>query len=396
MTGYSALRWKHEIKPTRGKYSYSYESNVSTSGEIAVTVTSEDERKKYGELILFNSEGEIMWREYYDDGVSHPQLSEDGSIIAVEKGGDTLMAYNKRGKLLWTYSIGKKGVVGVIWNYKLSRDGRYTVIAMHREEEGFLGLKRYYELVLLRDGKVVWVKSEEGIEKVVISSNNAYIASASVVHVDPDSKERYRRISLYTIDGAKLWSAVVEGFPSAIGVSSSGEVVLSTLTKNAIRTYFIKNGHVLWTKDRCNDAQFTRNEDRIIAIRERGKNRSDWDVNVFNREGEFLWEHRGAYRFAVADNYYVLVGGEPGSEEVVLVSADGVVLQRIKLRELIEKEVITWSIYVRISPDGKYFAVSVKNDREGMYYLYFFENRDFLIRGVKEKLLKEIDELIKR
>jgi len=387
MTGYSALRWKHEIKPTRGRYSYSFESNITTNGEIAVTVTSQ----VYGELILFNSEGEIMWREYYDDGVSDPQLSDDGSIIAVQKGSDILMAYNKRGKLLWTYSIGKKEGWRTIWDYKLSRDGRYTVIAMYREEEGFLDLKRYYELVLLRDGKVVWVKSEEGINKVAISSNNAYIASASVVYVDPDFKEKYTRISLYTINGAKLWSTIVEGFPSDVGVSSSGEVVLSTMINNIFRTYFIKNGSVLWTKDRCHGAQFTRNEDRIVVIRKRGENPSDWDVNVFNREGELLWEHRGAYRFAVADNYYVL----GGDEEVVLVSANGVVLQRIKLRELIEKEFSPWSFDVSISPDGRYFAIGAQGGIEEPYYLYFFEIRDHLIR-VKEKLLKEIDELIKR
>jgi len=270
MTGYSALRWKHEIKPTRGKYSYSFESNISTNGEIAVTVKSEDVGgNDYGELILFNSEGEIMWREYYDESVFDPQLSEDGSILAVRKGSGILMAYNKRGKLLWTYSIGKNERLRIILDYKLSRDGRYTVIAMRREEEGLLDLKRYHELVLLRDEKVVWVKSEKGINEVAISSNNAYIASASAVYMDPDFKEKYTRISLYTINGAKLWSTVVGGFPSNVDVSSSGEVVLSTMINDIHRTYFIKNGSVLWTKDRCRNAQFTRDDDRVIVIRER-------------------------------------------------------------------------------------------------------------------------------
>jgi len=100
--------------------------------------------------------------------------------------------------------------------------------------------------------------------------------------------------------------------------------------------------------------------------------------------------------FAVSDNYYVLGGGLPGSEEIVLVSADGVVLQRIKLSELIEKEAKGIFANVSISPDGKYFAAEVRNYGEEMYYLYFFENRDLLIRGAKERLLKEIDELIKR
>jgi len=117
---------------------------------------------------------------------------------------------------------------------------------------------------------------------------------------------------------------------------------------------------------------------------------------VFDREGELLWKYRDMYRFAVSDSYYVLAGGKPGNEEIMLISAEGVVLQNIKLGELVEKGVGEKDIYVSISPNGRYFALSVRDDSERVCYLYFFENRDFLIRNIKERLLKEIDELIKR
>jgi len=164
-------------------------------------------------------------------------------------------------------------------------------------------------------------------------------------------------------------------------VSSRGEILLST-----DECILIGDGRVLWTKDDCINASFTRNEDKIITVRKRGLDFRDWDVNLFNRDGELLWEYQGAYRYAVSDNYHVLAGGEPGNEEVVLISAEGVVLQRIKLRKLIEKEFEAEDIYVSISPDGKYFAIEVVNYTEGSCYIYYFENAG--IQHFKTKIFK--------
>jgi len=384
------LKWSHVIKPP-GKLWSCYISNISTGGDFAVVLNYRKGADEYGELTLFNSDGKIMWEKHYEGHISNPQLSDDGKVIAV-KAGDVFMMYSKWGRSILTYNSREKGAIfSSIQHYKLSRDGRYVVLVIESEKENLL-TSWHYKLILLKDGNIEWVKSSIWREfwMASISSNNAYIALVS--HSEKLGK-KYSHVALYTIDGKELWSTGVEGFTVKIDVSSRGEVLLS-----ADGCKFINDGRVLWTKDDCGNASFTRDEDKIIAIRKRGYDLNDLDVVVFNRDGELLWEYQGAYRYAVSDNYYVLVGGEPGSEEVVLVSADGVVLQRIKLRELIEKEVIDIYIDVSISPEGKYFAVTTRGNREGeeACYLYFFENRDHLIRDIKEKLLKEIDELVKR
>jgi len=374
------LKWSHVIKPP-GKLSYCHMSNISTSGDVAVAITYKKGANEYGELTLFNSDGEIAWSKRYDNEISNPQLSDDGNTIVVKQGINTLTAYNKRGELLWTYSVEKEQAIG---EYKLSRDGRYTVIAI--SEEGLISLKGHF--ILISDGSVEWVKSGKGeASKIAISPNNVYIVSASY---DRDKGTTY--VTLYTIYGAELWNTVVKGVPSHIAVSDNGEVLLSRsyfVDSNLfMKLYFIAEGRVLWAKDNYPYAEFTRSGDGIIAF----AIGDDLGVFVFNKKGELLWNYRGAFHFAVSDNYYVLMG----DKGLVLVSAKGEVLQLIKLSELINKEIEPLNVDITISPDGKYFAVEVRDSREGICYLYFFENRDPLIRGIKEKLIKDIEELIER
>jgi len=372
------LKWSRVIKPP-GKLSSCGMSKISTSGEFAVAITYEKGGNKYGELTLFNSDGEIAWSKRYDSAISNPQLSDDGNTIVVKLGINTLTAYDKRGKLLWTYSVEKEQAIR---DYKLSRDGRYTVIAI--SEEGLISLKGH--VILIRDGGVEWVKAGKGeASKIAISPNNAYIASASY---DRDKGNTY--VTLYTIDGVELWDTVLKGIPSRIDVSDNGEVLLSRSyfvgSNLFMKLYFIVEGRVLWAKADYSDAQFTKSGDRIIAV---NYMHGDTSIYVFDRRGELLWNYRGTFYFVISDDYYVL----SGDKGIVLVSAKGAVLQRIWFSELKED---TRIVDVKISPDGKYFAVKVRDSREGMCYLYFYENKDLLIRGIKEKLINEIDELIKR
>jgi len=362
------------IKPP-GKLSYCHMSNISTSGDVAVAITYRKGASEYGELTLFNSDGEIAWSKRYDNEISNPQLSDDGNTIVVKQGINTLTAYNKRGKLLWTYSVeeGQR-----IRDYKLSRDGRYTVIVV----PDFFSLKGHF--ILLREGEVEWVKSRDVAIEIAISPNNAYIVSASY-------DKRNIHVTLYTIDGVELWNTEVGELPRHVDVSDNGEVLLVTYHLHDFfkKLYFITHGRVLWAKDYCQYAVFTRSGDKIIAVRRHG-NRGALEVIVLNREGEFLWKYQGKFRFAVSDNYFALAD----SSEIVFVSAESEVLQRIKLSELLNRE--SADVNISISPDGRYFAVGVEDKKDGKCHLYFYENRDHLIRGIKERLLKEIDELIKR
>jgi len=353
------LKWSRVIKPP-GKLSHCHMSNISTSGDVAVAVAAYKEgAKEYGELTLFNSDGEIAWSKHYNEIISNPQLSDDGNTIAVKLGIDTLTAYDKRGELLWSYSVEKGRVIS---DYKLSRDGRYAVIVV----DDFFSLKGHF--ILLREGAVEWVKPSRGVAtEMAISPKNEYIASAS-------SYKGKTHVILYTIDGTELWNAVVKGSPFHVDVSDNGEVLLvNDLSSGNVRNpllsgrgkiFFIAGGRVLWDKAGYGFAQFTRSGDRIVAIRARWE-RNDLSIDVFDRKGELLWK----------------------------IHAEGEGIQRIWFSELKED---TRIVDVKISPDGKYFAVEVKDSKEGMCHLYFYENRDILIRSIKEKLLKEIDELIKR
>jgi len=381
------LKWSRVIKPP-GELSTCDMSNISTDGDVAVAITYKEGANEYGELTLFNSDGEIAWSKHYDNEISNPQLSDDGNIITVKLGINTLMAYDKRGKLLWTYSNEKERVIR---DYKLSRDGRYAVIVVL----DYFSLKGHF--ILLREGAVEWVKPSRGVAvAIAISPNNEYIASASY-----NRDKGKTHAALYTINGTKLWNTVVEGHPFYIDVSDNGEVLLVNDLPSDIfadpllwgtgKTFFIANGRVFWAKDYYPYAEFTRSGDRIITVR-KNLELSDWSIVMFDREGELLWEYRGRFRFAISDNYFVLAN----SSEIVFVSVEGKVLQHIKLSELINKEVEPSDVNVNISPAGKYFAIRVEDKKEGICYLYFFENRDPLIRSIKEKLLKEIDELIKR
>jgi len=383
----AVLKWNRVIKPP-GELWGCYMSGLSASGDVAVAITYKKGANEYGELTLFNSDGKIAWSKHYGDVIFNPQLSDDGNIIAVKLGINTLTAYDKRGELLWTYSV-KKKQKSTIESYKLSHDGRYAVVAVS-EEDSFGWKSRF---VVLRDGNVEWTKSGKGVARsIAISLSNTYIVSTLY-----DRGKDSTHVTLYTIDGAELWTTTVEGFPLGVDVSDNGEVLLTTY-KNVIKSFFIAKGHALWAKDDHLHAEFTRRGDRIIAVRGEfdyvmyGRSiaaRSKLDfVEVFDRRGKLLWEYRGMHRFAASDNYYVL----GSDEEVVLVSAEGEEIQRIWFNELKEDVTI---VDVKISPDGRYFAVSAEDDSEKMCYLYFFENKDPLIR-VKERLLKEIDELIKR
>jgi len=99
----AVLKWSHVIKPP-GVLWGCYTSNISASGDVAVAIAYMEGANEYGELTLFNSDGKIAWSKRYDDAIFNPQLSDDGNIIAVQVGSDTLVAYNKRGELLWTYN----------------------------------------------------------------------------------------------------------------------------------------------------------------------------------------------------------------------------------------------------------------------------------------------------
>jgi len=347
---YSTLKWRREVQPSDEKFM----SNISISGNLAITEMFRSEGKYSYELILFNNEGNLVWKLHYDNFISNPQLSDDGNTIVVIM-RDRIAAYDGRGKLKWTYDIGEKATESPrIRDYKLSRDGRYVAIATsYNTKKGHRD-----ELVLLRDGKVRWVKSSEAI-RVAISPNSTYIASATPIYKKYKSsglEETNTLVALYTIDGAELWSTVVEGSPWDIDVSNSGEVLLSTHTNyvNNI-VFFIRAGYVLWTKDHCRNAQFTRARDRIIAVRE--------GVNVFDSEGELLWKYRGTYRYSTSDSYYVLTGGQ----RIVLASSEGEVLERIDLGEDVKE--------VAISPSGRYFAIYTSTTDEK--YIYFFENKGF-------------------
>lgn len=367
------LKWSYRIKLPEELFScyiFCNRLNISVNGDVAIAVI--------GNLMMINNDGKITWREYCDGGIDDLQLSDDGHIIVVERGRNTLVAYDKRGKLLWTYSVVKEQVIR---DYKLSHDGRYTIVAIDSEKDN-------HELILLKDGNVEWVKSGRGrVMSVAISPNNAYIASASY--------DDYIRVTLYTVNGVKLWGNAVVEFPHGIDipypfydvdVSEKGEVLLTEY-----RTFFIANGRILWDSN-YRHARFTRDGNRIIAVKDRGCHRG-FGVIVLNREGELLWEYCGAYRYVISDEYYLLF--DENNYEIVLVSAGGKVLQRITLSKL-GKKLDIGDVCIRISPNGKYFTVSVKDDSEKACYLYFFENRDPLIRDIKEILLKEINELLKK
>jgi len=377
----AVLKWSHVIKPP-GKLSHCHMSNISASGDVAVAVaTYKEGANEYGELTLFNSDGKIALSKRYDKMISNPQLSDDGNTIAVQVGIDTLTAYDKRGELLWSYSVEKERGIR---DYKLSHDGRYAVIVV----PDLVSLKGHF--ILLRDGAVEWVKPSRGVAmEIAISPNNEYIASAS-------SYKGKTHVTLYTTDGTELWNTVVKGDPFHVDVSDNGEVLLvNDLSSGVVRNpllsgrgkiFFIAGGRVLWDRAGYGFAQFTRSGDRIVAIRARWE-RNDLSIDVFDRKGELLWKIHDVYHFAISDDYYVLWG----NKGFVLVSAEGEEMQSIWVGGL--KENI---VNVKISPNGRYFTVEVKDSREGICRFYFYENRDILIKIVKERLLKEIDELIKR
>jgi len=335
------LKWSRVIKPP-GELWGCYMSGISASGDVAIAVSKEDD---FGELMLFNNNGKIVWSRHYGDEISKPQLSDDGNTIAVQVGRDALIAYNKEGKVLWTYSVEKKSEIE---DYKLSRNGRYAIVVVF----DFSSLKNHF--VLLRDGAVEWVKSGRSeAERVAISPNNMYIVLASY-----DKSRGNTRVSLYTIEGAELWSTVVEGFPLHVDVSDNGEVLLTEVSKS----FFVAEGHILWAKNYCPYAVFIGGGGRIIAL----AIGDGWDISVFNREGKLLWTYRGAFDFVASDNYYVI----RDSTEFVLVTAEGEVIQRIKISNSEKFEIYD----IKISPNGKYFAINVKRFSEGgeMCHLYFF------------------------
>jgi len=372
----AVLKWQYTIEPS-GDLLRFHLSNVSNNGDIAVAITYKKRSCKYSELMLFNNEGKIEWNKLYDYDIDidlyNPQLSNNGNIIAVQVSDHTLKIYNRMGILLETLKEEK------ILDYKLLRSGNSVIILSEASLALIRGLTTGYPVYR-------WTKYVKGKPiKIAVSPNNKYIVVASYY-------EGNTRVTLYKLNGAELWSTVIKGHPLSVDVSNYGEVLLVTRVRlekeNISHTYndvtrednevisFIVGGRVLWTHycdnyAYCYRAQFTRSGDKIFVVKDLICPDYCLSVEVFNKEGRPLKYYSHVHDFAISDDCYVL----GGDDEVILVSADGEVLQSISLGK--KQGLIEYFVDVNVAPNGKYFvAVEAEAFYPDIKYLYFFEVKD--------------------
>jgi len=362
------LRWKYKFWEEELGYSDIVMSNVSNKGDLIVGVNE----KNNAHITLLSGKGDVIWKKNLPY-VYSSQLSENGELIAI-KHSDHITAYNRNGIVEWDYEAAKNKLIN---SWSLSRDGNYLLVLLWE----FSPPESSY-LLLLMHGIGVWrkpVPTPPLLSRLSISRNNEYVALAGLWEEEFLSTKYYVIVELYSLNGDFLWNMKIEGFLSGLSVTNNGEVLCSVQHKDHTGLYLLsKDREIIWMKNfpHHHSAASTPDGDRFVIS-------SYKDIFVFSKKGGIVWKHRGKgeplTNCSIADNCYVLANS---SSYIVFLSPEGEVLHHEKINKI---------SYISISPNGKYFAVVTEDCN-----VYFFENQYPLIRKKKERLIREIDELIKR
>jgi len=330
-------------------------SNLSNRGDLLV-----GDREK---VVLLNVEGEILWEKKINVE-ERPYISEGGEVIVVKE-SDGLTAYKREGEVAWKFRPAKDAVVS--WN--TSRSGNYTAVALSNK------------LLLLERGEAVWEDYTGGTAHFLsFSANDKFIALATRIEdVAFFAPRDVTYITLYSIDGRRLWSTKVEGFPQGVYVTNGGELfVLLSKGRNSIAT-LIRGGSAMWNRELSGHwrAALSTPEGSLFAASGEG------GTYIIDKNGNPV-SHDPGIADGISDNGHLVLRGFSKknpffSSHIFLLSPEGEEIRRV--------EAIN-AVSTSISPNGKYIATITADA------VYLLENQELI--KIKEELIRKIDELLKR
>jgi len=382
-------------------------SNIAADGSFLVAVNlgiiKKGEIRADSKLMLFDNAGNVVWDISYNSLIDLPQISDDGRTITYlvdstssRRPKQFLVVCNERREVKWIYETDVSIGIG---DYRLSRDGRLVVLIQYDPE------MKVSELVVLADGVVKWRRKAEfghyrgvamlsPILSTVEPAWRYWLSADRGVAMSPGGryvvacrefssgfiKKKYRSvIELYSIDGERLWSVEVD-YAGHLNVTDRGEAFFTQCSdpfkclKNRVFNAVFKASSGLPSlikefRQHVSEIRLPRGGDRVVVSDDDG-------LHAFDTDGNHLWSLRGAVvSFDVSDDYVALTDGQ----RLLVTSSRGEILQRVEVGSNIRE--------VRISPDGRYIVAASDS------HVYFFENKDAVLRERVKKVIAKLDEL---
>lgn len=252
-----SLLWEYR-QPGKTVRSLAISDNGDFSGAVFV---NEEGPSSYadGEVLFFNTTGNLLWKYSEDPTIERIVLSDNGSRIYAT-GLRSLYLFSQDGT-----RVIKNSTAGRSWALDSARDGSYAVagskISGNRLDE------------MNTDGTLTWnFSSRIGFGTVDISPDGAYIAAAGYSH-------------LYLLDrnGTLLWQYTGSSDFTSVATSPNAEYTVAGSQYYAL--FFNRTGSLIWKhefEDFVNDVGISDDGNRIMAGSSRG-------VFVFDQDGKILW-----------------------------------------------------------------------------------------------------------
>jgi len=240
---------------------------VDNTGNIYVI--GDSQTQTYGDItiIKYNSDGDQLWLEYYDDnstdGGYDIEIGENGMIYAVGYSNSQMITlqYNPDGELQWvaTYNGAEEGLdIGT----KLVLDASSNVyITGYTKGVGGLGTNRDITTIKYSaEGVQQWAAiyngpgnaSDEGYEIALDELNNVYVLGYSNAE---ESHIQFATIK-YNQDGEEVWvnryynPETLTGSPNALAVFDSENIYVTGSNGLGLCVVKINNaGDTVWTRN---------------------------------------------------------------------------------------------------------------------------------------------------
>jgi hypothetical protein len=311
---------------------------ISTTSDGSVSGVAGDP----GIISLFNNKGEVLWTR---EGIGsvYALLTSNGTSLLVESYNkeeswkSTIIKLDSQGNTLWERQTGLIGLDGLAY----ASDGSFIAVGATDEE------KKGHLMLFNGDGTKLWDHQIDGRIETVAVSKTGYVAagprdmyiyvydrngqlvfkystlsaySEQDTAISPDESyflfgSQHKYVNCYTLHGEFLWQKEV-GSLYNIRISTDDEYI-------AVGTHgelflFDRNGNELWKKEVSNafihEIALSAHAEYIAidTLRDFYSSSPKQYIEVYNRQGEFLWKYQGIQPFmAIAmsdDGRYITAG----------------------------------------------------------------------------------------
>jgi len=281
---------------------------VFSQGHCELPLTQE-EVQALSSVLLFDTNGTLLWRYPTGGEVWGVDISDDGSYVAaVVLGVEKAILLHRNGTLLWdTLSLGMPRIESR--EVQISHNDKYVAL-------GSTGGTLY--LMNLTTGEVLWTQFLEGqIRQIAFNSDDS--------HIYAGSGDGY--LYILGIDGDIITRAYIEAWPYSTGglKLTEDEAYVATASKiGNITLIGASNGERLWTFDTEGGASWVDvSPNRDFVIEGDG---GAFGLSLFDLNGTLKWWMSTSHSGMIAnDGKHILVGREWGFD---IINPNGTLLWR--------------------------------------------------------------------